>query len=366
MLRLGDSARQQRHADENKSAAAVQEMSVSHFDMVPETRTPTKAKAAHLMLQPTITRHPYGITAVDTEYIRPGLAAAHIVEHGGRAAFVDVGTTHSVPYLLAALDQLGIARGAVDYVLLTHVHLDHAGGAGRLMQELPHARAVLHPRGAPHLIEPARLIAGSRAVYGDALFERLYGDIVPIAADRVVVTKDADRVELAGRPFELIHTPGHALHHQCVVDVTHAAIFTGDTFGLSYRELDTEKGAFIMPTTTPTQFDPEQLLASIDRIASYQPECAYLMHYSRVTGIARLASDLKAQVRELVRIARRNADLPDVKGAIMKEMRQLWLTLLRQHGCKLPQVRIDALLEADIDLNAQGLVAWIERQKRAA
>lgn len=151
-------------------------------------------------------------------YVRPGLAAAHLIEHAGRAAFVDVGTTRSVPDLLTALDRLGVPRAAVDYVFVTHVHLDHAGGAGWLMQELPNAQAVLHSRGAPHLIAPEKLIAASRVVYGDA-----------------------------------VHTPGHALHHHCIVDLDHAGIFTGNTVGLSYRALDTAQGAFIVPTSTPTQ-----------------------------------------------------------------------------------------------------------------
>jgi glyoxylase-like metal-dependent hydrolase (beta-lactamase superfamily II) len=317
------------------------------------------------MQEPTITRHPNGTYAVDTEYVRPGLAAAHIVEHRGRAAFIDVGTTHSVPYLLAALDRLGIDRSSVDLLLLTHVHLDHAGGAGALMQALPNAKAVLHPRGAPHLIDPAKLIAGTRVVYGEEAYRKLYGDIVPIAAERVITTQDGDRVQLAGRPFELIHTPGHALHHQCIVDVDHAAVFTGDTFGLSYREFDTAQGAFIVPTTTPTQFDPDQLIASIDRISAYAPEATYLMHYSRVTDIPKLAADLKAQVRELVQIARRNADQPDPKDAIVKDMQALWRRLALEHGVQMPEARIDALLKDDADLNAQGLVVWIERQKRA-
>jgi len=341
-------------------------MSGSHFAMVPETRTPTKAGAAHLMTQPTITRHPHGLFAVDTEYMRPGLAAAHLIHEGGRAAFVDVGTTHSVPYLLAALDELGIARSAVEYMILTHVHLDHAGGAGALMQALPNAKAVLHPRGAPHLIEPAKLIAGSRAVYGAAVFDNLYGEIVPIAADRVVTTQDGQHIELAGRPLEFIHTPGHALHHQCIVDLQYSAVFTGDTFGLSYREFDTAHGAFIVPTTTPTQFDPDQLIASIRRIASYQPESVYLMHYSRVTGIPRLAEALESQVRQFVEIARNHLGSADAKAGIMNDMRQLWLTLLREHQCTLSESRIDELLATDLDLNAQGLVVWLERQKRAA
>src|SRR5262249_33172768 len=138
------------------------------------------------------------------------------------------------------------------------------------------------------------------------------------------------------------------------------------TFGLSYREFDTAQGAFIVPTTTPTQFDPDQLNASIERIAGYRPAAAYLMHYSRVTDIPKLAVDLEAQVSQLVQIARRNADKPDPKGAIKEEMLGLWRDLARKHGVQLPDERIDALLKDDAELNAQGLVVWIERQKRAA
>src|SRR5947199_6749199 len=159
------------------------------------TRHPRRSAQVDVPLKPRLYRHPHGICAVDAEYLYPGHAAAHIIEDGGRAAFVDVGTNNSVPYLLAALAELGIARTAVDYVLLTHVHLDHAGGAGRLMQELPNARALLHPRGAPHMIDPAKLMAGSRAVYGERLDER-YGTLVPIPAERLRAGEDGERVRL--------------------------------------------------------------------------------------------------------------------------------------------------------------------------
>jgi glyoxylase-like metal-dependent hydrolase (beta-lactamase superfamily II) len=316
------------------------------------------------MPEPRITRQPDGITAVDTEYVRPGLAAAHVIQHGGRAAFVDVGTSLSVPYLLAALDRLGVARSAVDYLFLTHVHLDHAGGAGTLMRELPNARAVLHPRGAPHLVHPDKLIAASKIVYGEEQYRQLYGDIVPIAAERVIETQDGQVVDLAGRQFEFIHTPGHALHHHCIVDAGNGNIFTGDTFGLSYREMDTDKGAFITATTTPTQFDPDQAVASIDRMLAYQPKAMYLMHYSRVTDVPRLGASLKSQVRQLADIALRNANAPDPKAAILAEMRTLWLRLAREHGSTLSDEQIDEILGPDMELNAQGLVAWVQRQKR--
>jgi len=317
------------------------------------------------MLQATLIRHPDGITAVDTDYIRPGLAAAHIIEHRGRAAFVDVGTNHSVPRLLAALGELGIARDAVDFVLLTHVHLDHAGGAGALMRELPNARAVIHPRGAPHLAEPAKLIAASIAVYGETLYRSLYGELVPLPRERMILMQDGERIELAGRELLLLNTPGHALHHYCILDVAHANVFTGDTFGVSYRELDTAAGAFVVPTTTPTQFDPEQLIASIERLLSYAPRAAYLMHYSRITGLSRIAESLEAQIRELAAIARRHARTPERGAAIRADMRAMWIERARRHGIASPEARVDEILDKDLELNTQGLLAWVDRTTKA-
>jgi glyoxylase-like metal-dependent hydrolase (beta-lactamase superfamily II) len=312
----------------------------------------------------TLISYPHGITAVDTDYIRPGLAASHLIVEGGRAAFVDVGTNHSVPRLLAALEAIGLAREAVEYVLLTHVHLDHAGGAGALLGELPNARAVVHPRGASHLIDPTKLIKASIAVYGESTYRSLYGELVPIPAERVRVMRDGDRIDLAGRELLTIDTPGHALHHYSIVDVGNRNVFTGDTFGLSYRELDTEAGALVVPTTTPTQFDPDQLIASIDRILGFAPQAAYLMHYSRVTDLPRLAESLKAQIRELAAIALRHAGTPDRETAIRADMRALWLALARRHGVALAESRIDDILDKDLELNVQGLVAWLDRLAR--
>ncbi|MBS0379207.1 MAG: MBL fold metallo-hydrolase [Proteobacteria bacterium] len=310
-------------------------------------------------------RHPHGITAVDAEYLYPGHAAAHVIVDAGRAAFVDVGTNSSVPYLLEALDTLGVARSAVDYVLLTHVHLDHAGGAGKLLTFLPNARAYIHPRGAAHLIDPAKLIAGSKVVYGEERFARLYGDLVPLERARVHEVGDGERIRLGERTLELIHTPGHALHHYAVVDATHRSIFPGDTFGISYRVFDTARGAFIFPTTTPTQFDPEQLIASIDRMLAYQPESMYLMHFSRVTDVARLGESLKGQVRELARLARAHARDPDPAASLRAAIGERWLGAARAHGVTLPDEQIRRFLEGDLDLNIQGLIVWLKRGEKS-
>jgi glyoxylase-like metal-dependent hydrolase (beta-lactamase superfamily II) len=313
------------------------------------------------VMKPTLYRHPHGITAIDAEYLYPGHAAAHLIVDDGRAAFVDVGTNSSVPYLLGALAELGIAREAVDYLLLTHVHLDHAGGAGLLMRELPNARALLHPRGAAHMIDPARLIAGSQAVYGEERFRRLYGRLLPIAPERVRAVADGERVTLGTRTLELIHAPGHAQHHYVVVDAAHASLFSGDTFGISYRALDTAKGAFITPSTVPTQFDPQQHIASIDRILGCQPESIYLMHFSRVTDIPRLGASLKEQIGALARMARAHAQDADPAPAIRADMLALWRQLARAHGCRQTDGELEHVLEGDLTLNTQGLIAWLAR-----
>ena len=211
------------------------------------------------------------------------------------------------------------------------------------------------------MIDPAKLIAGSTVVYGEAEFQRLYGEIVPIAADRVLVTEDGQRLSMAGRVFEFLHTPGHALHHHVIVDAASRGVFSGDTFGLSYREFDTAQGPFIVPTTTPSQFDPEQLVASIERIERQSPDAVYLMHYGRVRGIPRLAAQLKAQIGQFVEFSRRHAESSHAYEAIYADMRNLWLRLVREHGCSMSDSQIDELLGGDLGLNTQGLVSWLKR-----
>jgi glyoxylase-like metal-dependent hydrolase (beta-lactamase superfamily II) len=226
-----------------------------------------------------VERLAHGVHVVDTGFHRPLFDAAYLIVERGRAAFVDAGTNHSVPRLLAALAAAELDVDAVDYVIPTHVHLDHAGGVGLLMQHLPCARLVVHPRGARHLAGPAHLIRSATSVYGAEEIERSYGTLVPVDTARMVTTQDGMTIELAGRPLQFLHTPGHAMHHHCIWDATSRGVFTGDTFGLSYREFDTAMGAWIMPTTTPVQFQPEALRRSIERMLAFSPQRLLLTHY---------------------------------------------------------------------------------------
>jgi glyoxylase-like metal-dependent hydrolase (beta-lactamase superfamily II) len=305
-----------------------------------------------------------GIHAIDTGFVRPFFDASHLVVERGRAAFVDVGTAFSVPVLLGALESLGLARDAVDYVILTHVHLDHAGGAGQLMRELPAARLVAHPRGARHMIDPSMLWAGATAVYGEAKMRRDYGALLPVDPARVVEAPDGVTLELAGRPLLFLDTPGHARHHFCVWDETSRSMFTGDTFGLAYPELASPRGAFVMPTTTPVQFEPDALLASIDRLLGFEPRAMLLTHYSRVSEVERLAQDLRRQVRELEALGRAAAGAADRAARLRQGMREHVLGWVRDHGTPLTTAEVDALVAVDVELNAQGLEAWLDRDKR--
>ena len=309
-----------------------------------------------------VERLDHGIHVVDTGFHRPRYDAAYLIVEKGRAAFIDTGTNHAVPRLLAALDLVGLAPEAVDMVIPTHVHLDHAGGAGLLMQQLPRARLVVHPRGARHLIDPAQLVAGATAVYGQEEMDRSYGTPVGVAADRVIQTADGMTLELAGRPLLFLDTPGHAMHHHCIWDERSRGFFTGDTFGLSYREFDNANGAWLMPTTTPVQFEPDALRASVRRMLSYEPDSIYLTHYGRVGDVARLGALFLAQLDEVVALALSMPASPERHTELMRSFEAIHLRSLREHGCTLDDARVHELLALDLELNAQGIEVWLKRR----
>ncbi|HEX7339010.1 MAG TPA: MBL fold metallo-hydrolase [Rhodanobacteraceae bacterium] len=307
----------------------------------------------------------FGITTIDTGFQRPRFDAAYLVVHEGRAAFIDCATNHAQPRLLAALKDAGLTPADVDYLILTHVHLDHAGGAGKLMAALPNAKLVVHPRGARHMIDPSRLWAGATAVYGDEEMQRSYGKLAPVPTERVIEAPDGFEVNLAGRILRCLDTPGHARHHNAIHDTLSGCVFSGDTFGLSYRELDTDQGAFIIPTTTPIQFDPDALHASIRRLVALQPPAIYLTHFGPVRNVAKLADDLHEVIDAMVDIANQHARTADRHATLVEALAQLYVQRAQAHGCQLPASDIRQTLIFDAELNAQGLEVWLDRRSAA-
>ena len=309
------------------------------------------------------------IVCIDTLQHRPGMAACYLIGGDGHYAFVESGTSLSVPHLLDALAQLGVARTAVDYVMPTHVHLDHAGGAGALLRELPNARLVIHPRGARHMIDPSQLIAGATAVYGAETMLATYGEIVAVPESRVIVAEvAADRdfsLALGRRELLFIDAPGHARHHYAIWDAASRGWFSGDVFGLRYREFEADGRDYLIPTTSPVQFDPVAWEATLGRMLAKTPAHVYLTHYSRIDAVQALARELRDGLAAYQRIAIALAQAPDRHARLYAALMDHHLDQLRARKHPLPESRARELLDMDVEINAQGLEVWLDRRDRA-
>lgn len=319
------------------------------------------------------------VRTIDCEYLYPEFAAAYLLidQPSGkpvsqaRAAFIDNNTAHSVPLLLQALKSEGLTPAQIDFVIITHVHLDHAGGTSQLIKACPQATCLAHPRAAKHLLDPSKLIQSARQVYGDEPFERMYGKIEPIPAPRVRAVEDDERIELGSSdsaPLRFIHTRGHANHHMCIVDPESASIFTGDAFGLAYPALQ-RQGLFIFPTTSPTDFDYSAAIESVDRIVATGSKQAYPTHFGAVNDLTGAAKQLHAHLefsRQLIDQGLHSAEtISALTVTFERELSQHLRQAAQAIGLVLTKTDLE-LLRLDLELNAQGLAHVIRKKREAA
>ena len=297
------------------------------------------------------------ICCIDTQYIRPGLASCYLIEQNGHAAFIDTGTNFTAPLLLELLKIKQIPPENVDFIIPTHIHLDHAGGAGKLMQLFPNAQLIIHPRGARHMIDPSRLQAGASAVYGESEFKKQYGDLIPIDEQRITEADDGFRIHFQGRELTFIDTPGHAKHHFCIVDKTSKGLFTGDTFGVAYPELTVNGQPFIFPPTSPIDFNPEDWLKSIDTLMATHSERAYLTHFGMVENLKPLADSLRQRIQIFTELAKQSPS----KDALESNIKTYLIDEIKSTGCLLSEENLFKILALDIDLITQGLSVWLEK-----
>ena len=226
------------------------------------------------------------VALIDCHYLAPEHVAAFLMVQDGRGAFVDNGVTSSVPHLLAAAASKGLEPADIDYIIITHVHLDHAGGTSALLDACPNATVLAHERAARHIIDPSRLIKGSLAVYGQEFFDRVFGTIHGCDADRVRVVADGETIDWHGRELRFHYTLGHCSHHAIIHDLGTNGVFTGDALGICHYMLQTGHRPFVFAAATPTEFDVAWSKEALDTIVNTGCERLYVSHYGQFEGIA--------------------------------------------------------------------------------
>jgi len=296
-----------------------------------------------------------GVYCIDALYMQPRVASIYLLRAGDEAAIIETGTCHSLDNVLATLAALEIDAAQIRYVIPTHVHLDHAGGAGAMMRVFTEASLLIHPLGAPHMINPQKLIDGTIAVYGREKFDRLYGRIEAIDERRMRIVGDDQRVDLNSRELLFIDTPGHARHHFCIYDETSGGVFTGDTFGLSYDTMKAEPRGLV-PTTPPSQFDPPALHRSIARIASLGPRRLYLTHYGAFDDPLAQVASFDRWIDAYVELCERLQ--PGDEAAARELEARLSAMVLDEFAPAATRAKVARSLQMDLRLNAQGLAYW--------
>ena len=311
-----------------------------------------------------VEHYDHGVSCLDTGLGRPGLAACYLLQQNGRLAIIETGVGGTVPRILQLIENLGYRRDDVDFIIITHVHLDHAGGAGGLMQALPNARLVVHPRGAKHMVNPEVLEAGAMAVYGEDRYRATYGELIPVPENRVLIADDEFELNFNGRQLKFFDTPGHARHHFCVYDPTSQGIFTGDTLGIVYRELCHAHKNFVMPSTTPVQFEPERLKASMQRLMSLNPRYFYLTHYGRVDATDDHVKSMHDSIDAYMAIAKKFATVVDRHQQITEALITYTLMELAKYRSPINAHTQEKLIAMDMSINAQGLEVWLSKEER--
>jgi glyoxylase-like metal-dependent hydrolase (beta-lactamase superfamily II) len=304
-----------------------------------------------------------GITCIDANYGRHGLACFYLLEHGGECAIIETGTANSIANLQQCMADKNLSPEQIKYIIPTHVHLDHAGGAGAMMALFENATLIIHPRGARHMIEPQRLVASSIDVYGERAFRELYGDIVPVDRNRIVEAPDGYTLDLSGRELLVRHTPGHADHHFCLWDAHSEGWFSGDMFGVSYSNMRFAIGDFLMASTTPTQFRPDAFLQSVKMLQVYSPSYMYLTHYGELAYSDALARLLCQQVEDYATFAQDDTQPPE---SLEQRIVDYTLGLLAPFDPTASKEALRLLIEFDVRLNVQGLAVWRARMNKAA
>jgi glyoxylase-like metal-dependent hydrolase (beta-lactamase superfamily II) len=285
-----------------------------------------------------------------------GITAGYLIR-GDRPCLVETGTAPSAPVVRDALAGLGIGPGDLATVVVTHIHLDHAGGAGDIAAMFPSAQIVVHQRGARHLADPSRLMASARMVYGDAL-DRLFGVLAPVPADRIVALGDTGTVDLGGgRRLDSHYSPGHAKHHVGLADSQTGDLYVGDAAGVYLPDTGD-----LRPATPPPDFDLETALASVRRFAALRPSRLLFSHYGPVGQVAeildRSAEEMIVWVEETRRARRAGLDLDHAVAMVRDRTMARYAAMAPDAD---PALAEKFERESSDAGNVEGILHWLER-----
>jgi glyoxylase-like metal-dependent hydrolase (beta-lactamase superfamily II) len=234
--------------------------------------------------------HPH-VELIDLQFLGYPLAiAAYLLDDGADAALVEVGPTSTAETLLREVQARGIPLERIRHLIVTHIHLDHAGALGWLLQRLPNAVAYVHPVGAPHMVDPSRLLASASRLYGE-MMERLWGEVVPVPEARLRVVRDGERIEAAGRTLLAVDTPGHARHHHAYLDEASGVLLAGDIAGVRMPGT-----TYVRPPTPPPELDIEAWQTSLAKLRALPIRQLALTHFGLYDDVARHLDELEARL----------------------------------------------------------------------
>lgn len=278
-----------------------------------------------------------------------------------KLAIVETGPSPSVEHVKKGLADLGLELEQVEYIIVTHVHLDHAGGAGLLLKDCPNAKVVVHPKGARHLADPGRLVAGAKMVYGER-FSSLFDPVVPIPEDRLLIKGEGDRLELSENcVLEFWDTPGHAKHHFGIYDPVSNGIFAGDTVGIRYEQLAREGIDLFLPSTSPNQFDPQAMKDSMERMAGKNLDVIYYGHF----GMTEKPQQALQEAEDWLDIFMAEAETAAREKADHTELVERMLNLVKKHLTDrgVPENHeVYMLIELDMQVSAMGIMEYLRKQ----
>lgn len=274
---------------------------------------------------------------------------------------VETGPSLSVPYIKAGLAKLGFSTEQVKYIIVTHIHLDHAGGAGLFLQDCPNAKVVVHPKGARHLVDPSRLIAGARAVYQDD-FDRLFDPIVAVPEDRILIRGDRDTLQIGEHcVLEFLDSPGHANHHFSIYDPVSRGMFTGDTAGVLYQQLLKEGIHLVLPSTSPNQFDPDAMLASLQRFSERHLNRIFFGHF----GMSEQVEDAYRQIREWLPVFVAEGEAAVSAGHSYQQLSKNLFERIQAHlhsqGVQ-PDHEVFEVLTLDLEVCSMGIMDYLHKR----